>query len=66
MMKIIGSGNFEIYIIDQLDQLRNITNHPSGDGVTGIGVLSLAWSPDGSQIAFVSDRDGSFDIFVAS
>ena len=25
-----------------------------------------AWSPDGSRMAFVSDRDGNFEVYVMS
>jgi len=35
----------------------NLTNHPGDDRFP-------AWSPDGARIAFASDRDGSYDIWV--
>ena len=35
----------------------NITNHPAKDGRPD-------WSPDGNQIAFSSDRDGNWEIYV--
>ena len=35
----------------------NITNHPADDGFP-------SWSPDGTRIAFASDREGNFDIYV--
>ena len=36
---------------------RNLTRHPAFDG-------SPDWSPDGSQITFVSDRDGDLNIYL--
>jgi Tol biopolymer transport system component len=37
--------------------VRRLTNHPARD-------VSASWSPDGKQIAFMSDRDGGFDVYV--
>jgi hypothetical protein len=37
------------------NNLINLTNHPAGDGLP-------VWSPDGKEIAFMSDREGSLDI----
>jgi Tol biopolymer transport system component len=37
--------------------VTNLTNHPANDG-------NIAWSPDGSRVAFVSDRDGNFEIYT--
>ena len=37
----------------------NITENPGG-GVDGLP----AWSPNGTQMAFASDRDGNFEIYV--
>ena len=35
----------------------DLTNHPAGD-------IMPAWSPEGSHIAFASDRDGHREIHV--
>ncbi len=52
------TGNWEVYIMnaDGTD-LINITNHEADDGGYVSGAWGFAWSPDGQQIAFVSDRD---------
>jgi len=39
------------------DTSVNLTNHPADD-------LTPAWSPDGSRIAFASDRDGPLDLYI--
>ncbi len=48
----------EIYTIqgDGTNQMR-LTNNTAYDG-------DLAWSPDGTRIAFVSDRDGQRELYV--
>lgn len=37
----------------------NLTGNPAND-------KHPAWSPDGSMVAYVSDRDGNMEIYVAN
>ena len=53
-------GNWEIYVMDDEDNQRNLTNNPDDE-------LDPSWSPDGKQIAFVfdsKDRDWNRQIYV--
>ena len=62
-------GNFDIYSIEapgiirdqeideSLYKLQRITENPATD-------LEPAWSPNGDYIAFMSDRDGNWEIYI--
>jgi Tol biopolymer transport system component/DNA-binding winged helix-turn-helix (wHTH) protein len=51
------SDNAEICVISpDGGELRNLTNNPARD-------INPAWSPDGSEIVFVSNREGNYDVF---
>lgn len=65
-------GDFEIYKM-RIDGtgIMQLTANTSGDGAQGpdllglgFGADTLSWSPDGSKIAFTSDRDGEPEIFI--
>ncbi len=51
-------GNAEIYVMDANGgNLRNLTQHPARD-------FRADWSPDGKQIAFISNRSKNPEILV--
>jgi WD40 repeat protein len=56
--------NYEIYVLSLEDALQDLdaswqrlTNHSAADNLP-------AWSPDGTRLAFHSDRDGDAEIYV--
>ena len=56
--KIVGELNSEVFVADaDGSNARNLTNNPAYDGWP-------AWSPDGSSIAFASNRQGNQRIYV--
>jgi hypothetical protein len=54
----VSPPNYDIYVIDvEGDQPRRITSDPASD-------RAAVWSPDGAQIAFVSERSGRASVWV--
>jgi Tol biopolymer transport system component len=51
-------GNWEIYRADATGQnVTRLTNDPASDGLPAV-------SPDGTQVAFISNRGGSWGMWV--
>jgi dipeptidyl aminopeptidase/acylaminoacyl peptidase len=60
VLDLDGGERFDIYIYDRLkDQHHNLT--PATPETIQ---PNLSWSPDGSQIAYISDRRGQFETYV--
>jgi TolB protein len=52
-------GNIDIYVVTLVQGYPtvNVTNHPAKD-------VHFSWSPSGNQLAFVSNRSGSEELWV--
>jgi Tol biopolymer transport system component len=54
------AGNWEVYTVDLSDgSVKRLTKNNANDGLP-------TWSPDGKSIAFVSNRDGGWGLWVMS
>ncbi len=53
-----ANGNWEVYLGSiESGVLKNLSNHPANDGLG-------TFSPDGRWAAFVSSRDGKWDVWI--
>ena len=56
--KLLFVRNNDIYVMNADGTGESqLTNHPGGD-------FQAVWSPDGTQIAFASNRDGNNEIYI--
>src|SRR5262249_53402026 len=54
------AGDTEIFLVDpETGDARNLTRSPKS------GERYPSWSPDGTRIAFNSDRDGTYNLYIA-
>jgi TolB protein len=63
----VRGGKVEIYVMDVATALQEpggSIQQPLTDSAAGIQNLVASWSPDGSQIAFSSTRDGNTEIYL--
>jgi TolB protein len=51
------NGNRDIAVLEPCGAVRTLIAGPAAE-------LKPAWSPDGRELAFMSNRDGNFDIYV--
>ena len=68
-VEVLGAGGTGTYTltVDRSDGdnvLTQLTYNSHADGAPAWGISS--WSPDGSSIVFISDRDGDDDIYLLS
>lgn len=60
-------GNMEIYVMNvDGSNLTRLTTNSASDGfvvVGGTAYYGLVWSPDSSQLVFLSDRDGNVELY---
>jgi Tol biopolymer transport system component len=57
--------HWELYVVDDSGQhLTRLTNTPNRPDGTPADSVAAAWSPDGQDIAFYTDRTGAWQIWV--
>jgi dipeptidyl aminopeptidase/acylaminoacyl peptidase len=65
--KKAATGSWAIYLTDWQNTSAKPVRLTAGDGRTSYAEHSLAWSPDGKRIAFLSDREkpGQLQLYLA-
>jgi Tol biopolymer transport system component len=66
---VSASGLIAFTAVGKNGDMDIFTVHPNGSGLTNLTndpaiESNIAWSPDGTRLAFVSDSDGNDNIFV--
>jgi len=58
LVTTVRTGNTEVFVIaPETGDAQNLTRHPAEDRYP-------MWSPDGSKVAFTSNRDSTFNLYV--
>jgi TolB protein len=59
-------GNPDVFTVrPDGSAVTNLTRHPATDAAAPVGSPPLAWAPDSSKFAFLSDRDGNLNVYAA-
>ena len=59
LLTSVRTGNTELFVVDPVwGDAQNVSRSPSSEE------RYACWSPDGKQIAFISDRTGTPNLFV--
>jgi len=59
--RVVFSARGDVFTVPaEKGEVRNLTATP------GINEIRAAWSPDGKQVAYFSDRDGEYELYVKS
>src|SRR5207253_162530 len=63
-VRYLGGGNYEVYVLD-----ADLCHECTGTGPTNLSQsasadLEPAWSPDGTKIAFATNRDGNYELYI--
>ncbi len=55
----VRTGNTEVFVVDpEMGDAQNLTRSPASED------RYPCWSPDGSKVAFTSNREGTFNLYV--
>jgi TolB protein len=52
------AGDYDLYFVNTAGGVQQVTKGPGND-------IAGAWGPDGAHVAFLSDRDGAWALYIA-